>query len=404
MTETPQDLGTIDLDAMTVRIVPSIHDIDAAQWDRCAHVNSADCNPFVRHAFYSALEDSGSVTADTGWQPQHVAVEAPDGTLLACAAMYLKDHSYGEYVFDWGWANAYERAGGRYYPKLQCAVPFTPVTGPRLMTRPGLDADITTQLKRTLLAGMIEVADRLNVSSLHVTFPDEDDFTLMAEAGLLERYGQQFHWKNDNYADFEDFLGALSSRKRKNIRKEREKANSCGVDIYAVSGDDITNRHWDAFYRFYRLTSDRKWGQAYMTRSFFDLLSERMGDQVVLMMGEEDGQIVCGALNLLGGDTLYGRNWGTIVNHPMLHFEVCYYRAIDYAIAHGLDWVEAGAQGPHKLQRGYLPRKTYSAHWIADGGFRQAVAQFLKQERPAVEDDVDTLTEMGPFKRTGRLS
>ncbi len=404
MTETSQDLSSIDLDAITVRIVPSIHDIDAAQWDNCARVNSADCNPFVRHAFFSALEDSGSVTADTGWQSQHVAVETPDGTLLACAAMYLKDHSYGEYVFDWGWANAYERAGGRYYPKLQCAVPFTPVTGPRLMTRPGLDDDTSAQLKRMLLAGMIEVADRLNVSSLHITFPDEDDFTLMADAGLLERYGQQFHWKNEDYAHFDGFLDALSSRKRKNIRKEREKANSCGVDIYAVSGDDITSRHWDAFYRFYRLTTDRKWGQAYMTRSFFDLLSERMGDQVILIMGEEDGDIVCGALNLLGGDTLYGRNWGTIVNYPMLHFEVCYYRAIDYAIAHGLAWVEAGAQGPHKLQRGYLPRKTYSAHWIADGGFRQAVAQFLKQERPAIEDDVDTLTEMGPFKRTGRVS
>ncbi|MEQ9111164.1 MAG: GNAT family N-acetyltransferase [Rhodospirillaceae bacterium] len=404
MTDVSQELRNVDFDSMTVRIVPSIHDIDAVQWDACARVNSPDCNPFVRHAFFSALEDSGSVTADTGWQSQHVAVETPDGTLLACAALYLKDHSYGEYVFDWGWANAYERAGGHYYPKLQCAVPFTPVTGPRLMTRPGLDAATSAQLKRTLLAGMIEVADRLKVSSLHITFPDEDDFTLMAEAGLLERYGQQFHWKNENYGDFDDFLNALSSRKRKNIRKEREKANACGVDIYAVRGDDITSRHWDAFYRFYRLTSDRKWGQAYMTRSFFNLLSERMGDQVVLMMGEEDGNIVCGALNLLGGDTLYGRNWGTVVNYPMLHFEVCYYRAIDYAIAHGLAWVEAGAQGPHKLQRGYLPRKTYSAHWIADGGFRQAVAQFLTQERPAVEDDVDTLTEMGPFKRTGSVS
>lgn len=404
MTDVSQDFRNIDFDSMTVRIVPSIHDIDAAQWDACARVNSPDCNPFVRHAFYSALEDSGSVTADTGWQSQHVAVETPDGTLLACAAMYLKDHSYGEYVFDWGWANAYERAGGHYYPKLQCAVPFTPVTGPRLMTRPGLEAQTIVALKRTLLAGMIEVADRLNVSSLHITFPGEDDFALMAEAGLLERYGQQFHWKNENYADFDGFLNALSSRKRKNIRKEREKANASGVDIYAVSGDGITTRHWDAFYRFYRLTSDRKWGQAYMTRSFFNLLSERMGDQVVLIMGEEGGDIVCGALNLLGGDTLYGRNWGTIVNYPMLHFEVCYYRAIDYAIDHGLAWVEAGAQGPHKLQRGYLPRKTYSAHWIADDGFRQAVAQFLKQERPAVEDDVDTLTEMGPFKRTGRIS
>ncbi|NKB44788.1 MAG: GNAT family N-acetyltransferase [Alphaproteobacteria bacterium] len=393
----PPDLGSI-----SVRVVPSIHEIDGAQWDTCARQSSPDFNPFVRHAFYSALEDSGSVTSDSGWQPQHVAIETSEGTLLACAAMYLKDHSYGEYVFDWGWANAYERAGGHYYPKLQCAVPFTPVTGPRLMTRPDtMNFDIV-DLKRMLLAGMIEVADRQEVSSLHVTFPGEDDFSVMADSGLLQRYGQQFHWKNDAYERFDDFLDALSSRKRKNIRKEREKANANGVTIYTVRGSDITARHWDAFYRFYRLTSDRKWGQAYMTRSFFDFLSERMGDQVILIMGEEDGEIVCGALNLLGGDTLYGRNWGTIVHYPMPHFEVCYYRAIDYAIEHSLKWVEAGAQGPHKLQRGYLPRKTYSAHWIADGGFRAAVSQYLSQERPAVEDDVDTLAELGPFKRTGR--
>ncbi|MDE0800554.1 MAG: GNAT family N-acetyltransferase [Rhodospirillaceae bacterium] len=390
------------LQSATVRIVPSIHEIDKEQWDICARQNSNDFNPFVQHAFYSALEDSGSVTEETGWQPQHVAVETTDGTLLACAAMYLKDHSYGEYVFDWGWANAYERAGGNYYPKLQCAVPFTPATGPRLMTRPNAINFDDQDLKRTLLAGMIEVADRKNVSSLHVTFPDEADFRVMADAGLLERYGQQFHWKNEDYKSFDDFLAALSSRKRKNIRKEREKANASGVNIYTVSGDDITCRHWDAFYRFYRLTSDRKWGQAYMTRSFFDLLSEQMGDQVLLIMGEEGGEIVCGALNLLGGDTLFGRNWGTVVHYPMLHFEVCYYRAIDFAIERGLSWVEAGAQGPHKLQRGYLPRKTYSAHWIADGGFRDAVSQYLSQERPAIEGDVDTLTELGPFKRTER--
>ncbi|MDG2243818.1 MAG: GNAT family N-acetyltransferase [Rhodospirillaceae bacterium] len=392
------------LESIDVRVVPSIHEIDAAQWDRCARQTSADFNPFVRHAFYSALEDSESVTRESGWQPQHVAIETIKGELLACSAMYLKDHSYGEYVFDWGWANAYERAGGRYYPKLQCAVPFTPVTGPRLMTNPNNPNFNPTDLKRMLLAGMIEVADRHEVSSLHVTFPEEDDFNVMTAAGLLKRYGQQFHWKNDSYSTFDDFLDVLSSRKRKNIRKEREKANAAGVSIYTVSGSDITKRHWDAFYHFYRLTSDRKWGQAYMTRAFFDLLSERMGDQVVLIMGEQDGEIVCGALNLLGGDTLYGRNWGTVVHYPMLHFEVCYYRAIDFAIEHGLRWVEAGAQGPHKLQRGYLPRKTYSAHWIADGGFRGAVEQYLSQERPAIEDDVNILTEMGPFKRTGQLT
>jgi predicted N-acyltransferase len=391
-----------EFESLSVRIVPSIHEIDAGTWDRCARVGADDENPFVRHAFFSALEDSGSCTARTGWQPQHVAVEADDGTVLACAPVYLKDHSYGEYVFDWGWANAYERAGGRYYPKLQCAVPFTPVTGPRLMTPPGLSETADRELKRILIAGMIELADRQDVSSLHVTFPDETDFEIMEDVGLLPRFGQQYHWQNDGYETFDAFLDALSSRKRKNIRKEREKANSCGVDIFTVQGDEITERHWDAFYRFYRMTSDRKWGQAYLTRSFFDLMTERMGDQVVLIMGEEDGELVCGALNLLGGDTLYGRNWGTVVHYPMLHFEVCYYRAIDFAIAHKLAWVEAGAQGPHKLQRGYLPRKTYSAHWIADGGFRAAVDNYLRQERDAVEHDVEALTDLGPFKRTGK--
>ena len=389
-------------DALTIKIVPSIHNVDAEQWDACARVESDTANPFVRHAFLSALEDSGSVTASTGWQPQHLVVESPNGAVLACAPLYLKDHSYGEYVFDWGWANAYERAGGQYYPKLQCSIPFTPATGPRLMVRQNCTPDEATEFKRMLLAGMIELADRLDVSSLHITFPEEEDYVVMAEAGLLQRIGQQFHWKNDGYETFAEFLDVLSSRKRKNIRKEREKARSSGVEIVTVTGSDISSRHWDAFYRFYRMTSDRKWGQAYLNLSFFDLLSERMADQVVLVMGEQDGDLVCGALNLLGGDTLFGRNWGTVVHYPMLHFEVCYYQAIDFAIANGLTWVEAGAQGPHKLQRGYMPRKTYSAHWIADGDFRQAVAQYLSQERRAVEEDVDAMAELGPFKRTGK--
>lgn len=389
-------------DAVTVHIVTSINEIDSEQWDACAKIGAPDANPFVRHAFFSALEDSGSVTAETGWQPQHLIIESPKGLILACAPLYLKDHSYGEYVFDWGWANAYERAGGQYYPKLQCSVPFTPATGPRLMVLEEYTSTEAKDLKRTLLAGMIELADRLDVSSLHVTFPNEADYEVMTDAGLLQRTGQQFHWKNEGYDTFDAFLDALSSRKRKNIRKEREKAKSSGVRLFTVTGSEITARHWDAFYRFYRLTSDRKWGQAYLNRSFFDLLSDRMGDQVVLIMGEENGELVCGALNLLGGDTLYGRNWGTVVHYPMLHFEVCYYQAIDFAIAQGLTWVEAGAQGPHKLQRGYLPRKTYSAHWIADSGFRQAIAHYLSQERHAVDDDVRSLADMGPFKRTGK--
>ncbi len=382
----------------TLKVVSSIHDIDATDWDVCAGVHGPQHNPFVRHAFFSALEDSGSVDADTGWQPQHVVLEDSKGRILACAPLYLKNHSYGEYVFDWGWAEAYQRAGGRYYPKLQCAVPFTPVTGPRLLVRGDSDASTRTELQRALLAGMEELARRLKVSSLHVTFPTQSEADLMTQAGFLPRLGEQYHWKNEGYASFDDFLEALSSRKRKAIRKEREKANSAGITIRTLVGSEITSTHWDAFFDFYMNTSDRKWGQAYLTREFFDLLGQRLGDAVVLVIGEQSGTPVCGALNLRGGDTLFGRNWGTLVDIPMLHFEVCYYRAIDFAIAHKLAWVEAGAQGQHKLQRGYLPRATYSAHWIADTGFRQAVARFLEQEREAISEDIAVRTELGPFK------
>ena len=388
-------------DDLTLKVVGSIHDISATDWDGCASVSPETLNPFVRHAFYAALEESGSVSVSAGWKPQHVVLADKDGRVLGCAALYLKSHSYGEYVFDWGWAQAYERAGGRYYPKLQCAVPFTPVTGPRLMVRPDLAADDRAALQRGLLGGMVELARRLKVSSFHVTFPPEDEYALMSEAGLLPRIGQQYHWKNEGYGTFDDFLEALSSRKRKNIRKEREKANACGVEIVTLQGAEITAAHWDAFYRFYTSTSDRKWGQAYLERSFFDLLSACMGDAVVLMMGRQSGRWVCGAINLRSHDTLYGRNWGTMVDLPMLHFEVCYYRAIDYAIEHKLAWVEAGAQGQHKIQRGYLPRPTYSAHWIADPGLRGAVGRFLDQERAAVEQDIEALVELGPFKRGG---
>ena len=392
------------LDALTIKVVPSIHDIDPDQWDACANVDAINANPFVRHAFLSALEDSGSVTARSGWQPQHLSVESAGGAILACAPLYLKEHSYGEYVFDWGWANAYERAGGSYYPKLQCSVPFTPATGPRFLVRRDWTPEKAGGLKRMLLGGMIELADRLDVSSLHITFQDDDDIAITANAGLLQRIGQQFHWKNENYESFDAFLEALSSRKRKNIRKERDKAHSSGIKIYPVTGSELSTSHWDAFYRFYSMTSDRKWGQAYLTRSFFDLLSERMADQIVLFMGEEDGELVCGAFNLLGGDTLFGRNCGTEVHYPMLHFEGCYYQAIDFAIEHRLAWVEAGAQGPHKLQRGYMPRKTYSAHWIADGGFREAVRQYLDHEGRAIDEDVEAMAKLGPFKRTGNQS
>ena len=392
-------MSTPPAQAWTLKVVSSIHKVPAAAWDACAGIGTPNHNPFVRHAFFSALEDSGSVAAEAGWQPQHMILEDGDGQILACAPLYLKSHSYGEYVFDWGWAEAYQRAGGRYYPKLQCAVPFTPVTGPRLMARPDLDAALRYELQQTLLAGMIELAGRLKVASLHVTFPTSAESEVMGEAGLLARLGEQYHWKNEGYAGFEDFLGALASRKRKAIRHERAVANGSGVRISTLTGVDIKAHHWDAFFAFYMNTSDRKWGQAYLTREFFTLLAERMGDTVVLVMGEEDGRPVCGALNLRGGDTLFGRNWGTVVDYPMLHFEVCYYRAIDFAIDQKLAWVEAGAQGQHKVQRGYLPRPTFSSHWIADPGFRSAVARFLEQERAAVAQDIATLTAMGPFRR-----
>ncbi len=380
-------------DRLSLNVVSSIGQVDATAWDTCAGAS----NPFVSHAFLSALEDSGSVSAEAGWQPQHVVLK-DSGRIVGCAPLYLKGHSYGEYIFDWGWAQAYERAGGRYYPKLQCAVPFTPVTGPRLLvaeTEPQRE-----DLQRTLATGIVALARQLKVSSAHVTFATEAEHQLMAEEELMPRWSEQYHWKNEDYATFDDFLAALSSRKRKTIRREREIANE-KVKISVLTGDDIKARHWDAFFKFYINTSDRKWGQAYLNREFFALMGERLKDAVVLVVGEEDDRLVCAALNLRGGDTLFGRNWGTAVDYPMLHFEVCYYRAMDFAISEKLAWVEAGAQGEHKIQRGYLPRRTYSNHWIADQGFRAGVADFLRRERTAVTQQMAELTEMGPFKKDG---
>jgi uncharacterized protein len=374
---------------VTVRVVERIAEIAAAEWDACA-----GDNPFVSHAFLDALEESGSATAETGWQPQHLALRDEAGRLAGAVPLYLKGHSYGEYVFDHAWANAYERAGGRYYPKLQSAVPFTPATGPRLLVRP----DAPSGTAEALVAAMIEFAGKLGVSSLHVTFPTREDFELLGEAGFLQRIGRQFHWENRGYGSFDDFLASLNSRKRKTIRKERRDALEGGIEIHTLSGDAIEKRHWDAFFRFYISTSDRKWGSPYLTRSFFDLIGARMPESVVLVMAEKNGRIIAGALNLRGGDTLFGRNWGCQGNHPFLHFEACYYRAIDYAIAHGLQRVEAGAQGEHKIQRGYLPTPTYSAHWIRDAGFRRAVADFLVRETAAVEEQIEDLSELSPFR------
>ncbi len=375
---------------LTMTLHAKIADIDAAEWDACA----GDGNPFVSHAFLSAVEDSGSANARTGWLPQHAVLRDAGGQAVAVAPMYAKSHSYGEYVFDHGWADALERAGGRYYPKLQVAVPFSPVPGPRLLRRPGSGVGIGT-----LANAFQQACETHDLSSVHITFCTEDEWTGLGEAGWLQRLGMQFHWENDGYAGFDDFLGALSSRKRKVLRRERRDANAAGLTFHALSGADITEAHWDAFYQFYQSTVDRKWGSAYLTRPFFSLLGERLGERVVLMFAQKDHRPVAGALNLAGDEALYGRNWGCRGDWPFLHFELCYYRAIDWAIAHGLKRVEAGAQGRHKIQRGYMPKPTYSAHWVRHGGLRRAVDNFLKDERRGIRMEMQALAEDSPFRK-----
>jgi len=375
---------------LTLTLHPRIAEISAADWDACA----GDGNPFVSHAFLSALEDSGSAGARTGWLPQHAVLRTGANQVVAIVPMYAKSHSYGEYVFDHGWANALERTGESYYPKLQVAVPFSPVPGPRLLRRPGTGVSVAT------LANALEQAcGSLGLSSVHVTFCSQAEWEELGDAGWLQRIGMQFHWHNEGYQNFDDFLGALSSRKRKILRRERRDANAAGLTFHTLSGAEITERHWDAFYAFYRSTVDRKWGSAYLTRSFFSLLSERLGEKVVLMFADNAGKPVAGALNLAGDEALYGRNWGCRGDWPFLHFELCYYRAIDWAIAHGLQRVEAGAQGRHKIQRGYLPRRTYSAHWIAHKGLRRAVANFVRDEQAGIEMEMAALAEESPFRK-----
>jgi len=375
----------------SVKVHRAIEAIGAEAWDRCA----GDDNPFLSYAFLEALEASGSATAETGWLPQHLALEDETGRVVGVAPMYLKSHSYGEYVFDHGWAASYERVGGRYYPKLQCAVPFTPVTGRRLLLSP----EAPNGAAEALIAAMIELGRRHKVSSVHVTFPTEREWTQLGDAGFLQRVGQQFHWENDGYSDFEGFLAALNSRKRKQIHRERRDAMADGIEIEMLTGDALKPMHWDAFFRFYMSTSDRKWGSAYLTREFFDLIGKRIPDRVLLVMAKKQNRYVAGALNLIGSDTLYGRNWGCLGDFPFLHFEACYYRAIDFAIERGLKRVEAGAQGQHKIQRGYLPCHTYSAHWIRDNNFSEAVADFLRREAHALEHNMAELEEeLSPFK------
>ena len=377
-------------DTVTVRLHASIAEIRAATWDACA----GEINPTISHAFLNALEESGSTTKRTGWTPLHLSLEGSDGEIIGVVPLYAKTHSYGEYIFDYGWADAFERAGGRYYPKLLSAVPFTPVPGPRLLIRPGTPPEA----REHLLAGMVEFVNRRQISSLHVNFPETADAAAMIEAGFLQRLGQQFHWTNDGYRDFDDFLAALNSRKRKAVKKERREALAPGLDIEVLTGSDLKPRHWDAFFEFYLATSDRKWGSAYLNRRFFALIGERMPEKIVLFMARHGGKYVAGAFNLLGKETIYGRNWGSYGDYKFLHFECCYYQAIQFAITHGLKRVEAGAQGPHKIQRGYLPAPTYSFHWIPDPGFRRAVAQFLARERQMIEHKMEGLAEFSPFR------
>jgi hypothetical protein len=378
-------------EAIAIRVVDGLDQVSAAVWDACA----GSTNPFVSHAFLAALEASGTVAPKTGWLPQHLLIEDGAGALRACAPLYLKSHSYGEYVFDWAWADASERTGRPYYPKLQAAVPFTPVTGPRLMVRPGEPDDLAD----VLVAGMLQLAERHAASSLHVTFPSEAEWQRLGAAGLLLRIGHQFHWTNEGYGCFGDFLGTLSSRKRKAIRKERQAVVDSGVVLKVLTGDDIDEGHWDVFYRFYRDTIDRKWGPAYLNRAFFSRLHQSLSERIVLVWAEHDGRPVGGALNLIGGNTLYGRYWGCLEHYRFLHFEACYYQAIAFAIEHGLKRVEAGAQGPHKIQRGYLPVATYSAHWIADPALRQAIARFLEEERRAEALEREGLADASPFRK-----
>lgn len=385
---------------LRIRVLPAIADIPAVAWDACANPqsNTEDfpSNPFISHAFLHALETSGSATARTGWQPQHLVAETDDGVVLGAAPAYLKSHSRGEYVFDAGWAEAYERAGGSYYPKVQVSVPFTPAAGRRLLVPPGQNADA---IRRGLASGLIELAHLRDASSVHVTFAPENEWRLLGELGFLQRNDQQFHWENASYATFDDFLNALAARKRKGIKRERREALANGVEVQWLTGSDLTENIWDHFFAFYMETGSRKWGRPYLTRQFYSRIGETMADKVLLVMAKRAGRYIAGAINFIGGDTLFGRHWGAIEHHPFLHFELCYYQAIDYAIQNKLLRVEAGAQGEHKLARGYMPVKTCSAHYIADPALRRAIADYLKRERAYVAAAGAELAAMGPFRK-----
>jgi predicted N-acyltransferase len=392
---------------ITLESLPSVSQIAAEDWDACANPASPNIagnsntrsknhyNPFVSHAFFSALEASESACARTGWGPRHLVARL-DGTVVGIVPCYLKSHSRGEYVFDHGWADAYERAGGHYYPKLQASVPFTPATGPRLLIRADVDHE---RIRDALASGLVALCGATKASSVHVTFAQESDYKFLAACGFLQRNDQQFHWHNQGYGSFDDFLATLNARHRKAIKRERRDAIKEGITIHALTGSDITEDAWDAFFDFYMETGSRKWGRPYLTRSFFSLIGESMANDVLLIMAKRQGRWIAGAINFIGSDTLFGRNWGAIEHHPFLHFEVCYYQAIDFAIQRGLKTVEAGAQGEHKIARGYLPQTTYSAHYIADPGLRRAISDYLKQERAYVAAAARELAEAGPFRK-----
>ncbi len=416
---------------VTLRILSSLKDVSPDAWDRVANpgwqmagrghlsqddhcqttgeltavlddeVNSVSedtsFNPFLSHAFLEALESAGCATRATGWMPRHMLLEDGTGAVLGAVPAYLKSHSQGEYVFDHGWADAFHRAGGDYYPKLQISVPFTPATGRRFLTGPGINRQAGIQ---ALAAGLVQVCQRTRASSVHATFLTKPEWDFLGELGYLRRTDQQFHWENQGYDSFDDFLEDLASRKRKAIRKERREALSAeGIEVEWVTGQDLTEAHWDAFFTFYMDTGGRKWGRPYLNRKFFSLINERLAERTLLVLAKRHGRYIAGALNFIGSDTLFGRHWGCTEHHPFLHFELCYYQAIDFAIERGLKRVEAGAQGAHKLARGYLPCTTYSAHWIAHEGLHEAVADFLEHERHAVERENEALTEHAPFKK-----
>ncbi|MBI1217297.1 MAG: GNAT family N-acetyltransferase [Rhodobacteraceae bacterium] len=387
-------------DTIEITVLTGLADIAAEDWDACACPEAATgrpIDPFTTHRFLSALERSRSVGGRTGWRPRHL-VARMGGTVIAVAPLYAKSDSQGEYIFDFNWAHAYENAGGRYYPKLQIAVPFTPATGRRFLTRPGQEE----VGRAALVQGALQLAAEGRMSSLHITFCTGEEAEAGTAMGLMHRVTQQFHWANEGYDGFDGFLDSLASRKRKTIRKERATAQDFGGTIHALTGDDLKPAHWEAFWRFYQDTGARKWGTPYLTRAFFDEMQATMRNDILLVLAERGGRWVAGALNFIGRDTLYGRYWGSTEDHPCLHFELCYYQAIDYAIAQRMPRVEAGAQGEHKLARGYLPTPVHSLHWIADTGFRAAVARYLEAERNAVDEEIEVLTAYGPFRRGDR--